>query len=144
MKGILLDTNILSALRDPVRNRPVVDSVAAYSGQELYLSSITIGEVAKGVALLAPGRKRDSVARWLGEAERVFAPRILSVDTNTSKVWGELVARLQLAGRPLPGPDGLIAATALYHDLVLMTRNVKDFERTGVALIDPYADGKRV
>ena len=108
----LLDTCVLSELRKPDGNPRVKAVVAELSDEDLYLSVLTVGEIAKGVALLAAGRKRRALASWLNGLETKFGDRILAVDAETARIWGELTARRQKAGEIIPAVDGLIAATA--------------------------------
>ena len=85
-----------------------------------------------------PGKKRRELEAWLIVLEHSYVSRILSVDAETAHTWGEVAAVIRATGRDLQPQDGLIAATALRHGLHLMTRNVKDFEGTGVLLINPW------
>lgn len=102
----------------------------------LFLSVLTLGEIRKGIeAILEPDR-RQVLLDWL-ETDLVafFTGRILPVDIAVADRWGRLLAG---AGRPLPAIDSLLAATALEHDLMLVTRNTKDFETLGISLINPW------
>ena len=95
---------------------------------------LTLGEIRRGVERL---RSRDPVTagaldRWLARIEREFASRVVAVDAGVADTWGRLDAR------SLPVIDGLLAATALTHDLVLVTRNVRDVKGTGVRVLDPF------
>ena len=106
------------------------------AGTELYLSVLVLGEIQQGVARL---RRRDArraavYDAWLGTLRHDFSDRILPVTEAGALEWG-----LLNAGDPLPVLDGLLAATARVHALTLVTRNTKDFARTGVALLDPFA-----
>ena len=136
----LIDTNVLSELR---RKQPDVHVVAWFSeraAQSLFLSVLTLGEIRKGIERL-DGTQTDAVRRqalgdWLEqELPRFFLGRLLSIDVGIADRWGHLQA---FAGRPLPAVDSLLAATALHHNLTLVTRNVKDFADMGVDLINPW------
>lgn len=98
---------------------------------------VSLGEIAKGVALLDAGARQRGLLSWLNGLESQFADRLLPVDSETARVWGELTARVQQQGRIVHVADGLIAATALPYGLHVMTRNVSDFEPTGALLINP-------
>ncbi len=136
MLGYLLDNNVASELSRP---RPDVNVLAWFSAipdEELFLDAMTVGEIAKGVALV----RRRNVARarqlqgWLSAITFVFADRILKIDVATARIWGELSSRT-----PTPPPaDAWIAASALRHGLVVSTRNTRHFEGFGVGLVNPF------
>jgi predicted nucleic acid-binding protein len=135
---VLLDTCVLAELRHPKGLKAVREAVAAFADEDLFLSVVTMGEVAKGVALLAESKKKRELAQWLAGLDRQFGEQILIVDRDTAMIWGEITARAQHKGVQIPALDGLIAATALRHGLHVMTRNTKDFAATGVLVIDPW------
>ena len=131
----LVDTNVLSELR---RKQPQPEVVAWFTQrprQTLYLSVLTLGEIRKGIERLEAARQQP-LLDWLEvELPNYFLGRMLAVDAHTADRWGRLLAS---AGRPLPAVDSLLAATALQHDLTLVTRNTADFAGTGVRLINPW------
>lgn len=135
---VLLDTCTLAELRKPSPNPAVVAAVQAIPDAQLYVSVLTLGEIAKGLALLAAGKKRDGLAAWLAALEGQFSERVLGVDFETAKLWGELTARAQKKGVVIPAADGLIAATAVRYGLHVMTRNESDFKATGARILDPW------
>jgi predicted nucleic acid-binding protein len=137
---VLLDTNVLSEARRSDGNARVRQRIAETPDEEQFVSVISIGEIAFGTARLEAGKRRRALEEWLERAERQFADHILPIDREIAHLWGDLTARATRAGRALHTADGLIAATALHHGLRLMTRNVRDFEPTGVLIIDPWAD----
>ena len=130
----LLDTCVLSEARR--RSPPATAWLQAVDPLALFISVITIGEVAKGAAV----RERTdpvaaaSLGRWLDGLRQSYADRILPIDDAVATAWGHLMAR-----RTLPVADGLIAATARVHNLTLVTRNVADFADTGVDVANPWA-----
>lgn len=134
----LIDTDVLSEARKPDGNAMVRQRLAAAEPDDLYLSVISIGEISHGIARLPSGPKRRELEAWLSVTERHFADRILPINRDIAQLWGEITARAANAGRTLHAADGLIAATALHHGLRIMTRNVKDFEATGVLLSNPW------
>lgn len=134
----LLDTCVLAELRQPGGHPGVKASVAEIADADLYLSVLTIGEIAKGIGLLAAGRKKKALTSWLNGLETQFADRILVIDIETARLWGELTARAQKSGIIIPGIDGLLAATALRHGLRVMTRNTRHFEASGALIVDPW------
>jgi predicted nucleic acid-binding protein len=139
MSGFLLDTNVPSEL---IRIRPdprVAQWLRAADDNSLYLSVISIGEVCKGFTIHPEEHRRDALRKWLDDTLRPwFAGRILPVSEAISERWGILEGRCQLKGLTVNAPDGLIAATALEHDLTLVTRNVKDFADLGVTIFNPW------
>lgn len=134
----LLDTCVLSELNRPGGAQQVRQAVSGLADEAIYLSVVSLGEIAKGVALLDAGARQRELLSWLNGLESQFADRLLPVDSETARVWGEMTARAQRQGRTVHLADGLIAATALRHGLHVMTRNVSDFEPTGALLINPW------
>lgn len=137
MKG-LLDTCVLTEIGKADGNPAVKSVVAAIATANLYLSVLAVGEIAKGIALLAAGRKKTALGTWLARVEDQYADRILGVDVETARIWGELTARAQKKGVVIPATDGLLAATALRHGLHVITRNTRHFEASGAHVIDPW------
>ena len=134
--GFLLDTNVISEIRKPRPDRQVRRWFREVPGVDLYLSVLVVGEIRQGVERR---RRHDTEAasvldRWLRDLRRSFADRVLPVSAEVADRWG----RLNVPD-PVPTVDGLLAATALVHDLVLVTRNVVDVARTGVVVLDPFA-----
>jgi len=134
----LLDTCTLAELKKPSPNAAVVAAVQAIPDAQLYVSVLSLGEIAKGIGLLAAGKKREALTAWLATLESQFSDRLLGLDAETAKPWGELTARAQKKGVTIPATDGLIAATALHHGLHAMTRNEGDFKASGVRIINPW------
>ncbi len=134
----LVDTNVLSELRRPKPHAAVVAWMGARPPSTLYLSVLTLGEIRKGVETVADIARRQRLLDWLQvELPAYFAGRLLAVDARVADQWGRLQA---LAGRPLPAIDSLLAATAMAHDLVLVTRNVKDFAELPVEVFNPWGE----
>ena len=134
----LLDTNILAELVKPNGNPAVHAALAGIPTPNIFLSVLTVGEIVKGIALLSPGPKKQHLTKWLVGIESDYGDRILPLDVETARIWGELSARAQKTGIVIPPADGLLAATALQHGLHLMTRNTKHFEASGALVIDPW------
>ena len=133
----LIDTNGLSVLKRKVPDQGVVEWFARRPSQILYLSMLTLGEIRKGVEGVKDARRRQRLSDWLqSDLRQFFYGRSLGVDAAVADRWGRLVAD---AGRPLPVVDSLLAATALTHDLVLVTRNVQDFADLPVQLCNPWS-----
>ena len=139
MNGYLLDTNIPSEFS---RDRPeprVVQWLKAQTVTMLFLSVVTIGEIRKGIVILPQGRRRTELEAWFQTDLVVwFRDRILPVTHAIADRWGVLEGQCQLQGTPLNTADGMIAATAIEHDLTVVTRNVKDFAGPGVEVFNPW------
>lgn len=135
---VLLDTCVLSELQDPKGSVAVREAVGAIGDEDLFVSVISLGEIAKGVALLAEGAKKRVLKGWLDGLESGYGDRVLPIDRETSRIWGEITAAAQKRGLTLGAADGLIASTALRHGLRVMTRNVKDFAPANVLLVNPF------
>ena len=136
----LLDTCVISELVAKQPNQQVSDWLDAQAPDILYLSVITIGEIAKGISKLTASKRKESLTIWLNETlPHCFENRILSIDASTMVLWGNLVGQLELRGRPLPFIDSLIAALALQNSLSLVTRNENDFVDTGVVIVNPWS-----
>lgn len=135
----LLDTNVLSEARRPNPDVGVVAWLGATPERTLYVSVLVIGEIAKGVAKLPEGAQRARLAGWL-EAELTprFRGRLLGLDEETARLWGQLAGEAEARGTPLPVIDSLLAATALRYHLTLVTRNVRDFDRYPIDLLNPW------
>ena len=138
---VLLDTCVLSELRLPKPHAGVANAIQDFDDDELFVSAISIGEIVRGVALLQDGKKKRALQTWLQTLEVHYGDRLLPVDLETCRMWGELTALAQKAGRTIPASDGLIAATARRHGLYIMSRNTADFEPAGVPLLNPWEDG---
>lgn len=132
----LIDTNVLSELRRKQPDPHVVAWLQARPRQSLFLSVLTLGEIRKGLERVEDPARKQFLLDWLEvELPNYFVGRVLAIDANTADRWGRLMAQ---AGRPLPAIDALLAATALQHDLTLVTRNTKDFAGLEVRLINPW------
>lgn len=140
MNGFLLDTSCISEL---VRLKPeprVMDWMGAVDEPLLYLSVLTLGEIRKGVAGLPQSKRRTRLETWLElELRARFSGRILSIDGDIADRWGLLAADAKRKGRALSTIDGLLAATALRHNLTIVSRNVADFTDTQVPVLNPWA-----
>lgn len=134
----LLDTNVLSELRRKQPDARVLQWFAQRPAGTLHLSVLTLGEIRKGVEVLADQPRRLLLLDWLEtKLPAFFSGRILGIDAAVADRWGRLVAQ---AGRPLPAIDSLLAATAAQHGLILVTRNVRDVQGLGVQVINPWGD----
>jgi predicted nucleic acid-binding protein len=117
----------------------VKDWVLKEENDKLFLSVVSVGELRKGFAIMPDGKRRAQLEEWLEKyLLPLFASRIIPVTQAIAERWGVLEGMRHLKGRPLNAPDGMIAATALLQDLVIVTRNVKDFEDLGVTILNPW------
>ena len=126
---------MLSALRRRGRNQAVTSWYDQQRESELHISVVTIGEVEKGISqeLNRDTEFAETLTRWLSRFLRAYSSRILDIDLPTARRWGRLSAALGNRNTDL-----FIAATALEHDLTVVTRNVRHFEPTGVRLVNPF------
>ena len=139
MSGFLLDTNVLSELIKPKPDDNVLRWIEETDESLLSLSVLTLGEIRKGIQRLGPGSRRGRLESWLQVDLRArFQGRILPIDEATADRWGAISADAAARGRPVPVVDGLIAATALHHNLTLVTRDGSDVAGTGVSTLNPW------
>ena len=139
MKGYLVDTNIPSELTREKPDARVATFLRNAGKGTVFLSVRTIGEICKGIAGLPASPKRTVLQDWLDiDVRSWFAGRILPVTETIAERWGNLAATAKQQGLTLAVVDGLIAATALHHDPILVTRNVKDFAGLGIDITNPW------
>nr|WP_191093428.1 type II toxin-antitoxin system VapC family toxin [Bradyrhizobium campsiandrae] len=136
---MLLDTNVLSEVRRPAPSPKVLAWLDTIDEDRAFISVATIAELRRGIALLDDGRRRAALSIWLAhDLPARFAERILPIDHAAAERWGDLMAQSRRSGVALSVMDGFFAATALAHNLTLVTRNVKDFATFGVPLLNPW------
>jgi len=136
----LIDTNIISEVRKGARCDAHVSAwYASIADEDLYLSTLVLGEIRKGVELARPrdAGKAAALERWLREIEVAFDGRVLGIDNAVSDQWGRMSAI-----RPIPVIDGLLAATALINGLTLVTRNDRDVAGLGASVLNPFSGTK--
>jgi toxin FitB len=132
----LVDANVLSEPTKPHPDPNVVEWLRK-NERELAVDPVILGEVRFGILLLPKGMRRARLERWFNAGiERLLC---LPWEAETGLRWAKLLAELRASGMAMPVKDSLIAATVLVHDLVLVTRNRKDFEKAGVKMVDPFA-----
>jgi hypothetical protein len=137
----LLDTNVLSELRRSKPDRKVVAFVASQPLERLYVSTVTLAEIRFGIELLPEAQRRIALQDWLTHRVRpMFAERVLPVSEDVLFKWRLLVEEGRKIGHTFSLPDLFIAATALHHGLTLVSRDVGDYARTGVPLLNPWVD----
>ncbi len=131
----LADANVLSEATKPAASEKAVDWLRRQE-KELVVDAIILGEVRYGILLMQKGRKRQKLEKWFNDV--VAALRCLPWDAATGLRWAELQAQLRASGLTMPMRDGMIAATALRHGLVVATRNTRDFKNAGVSVVNPF------
>lgn len=137
--NFLLDTCVISELIKVQQNQTVIDWINSCTEDSLFLSSLTIGEIQKGISKLSTSKKKNTLQNWLDK--NLFARfnrRILPIDSLVAQKWGEILAVSKKNGFKLPAIDSLIAATAIVNNLTLVTRNTKDMVQSGVSLYNPW------
>jgi predicted nucleic acid-binding protein len=138
---ILLDTNIISEVMRPTPATAVVEWLDRQRSHDLYLSAVTIAEIAYGIQVLPNGQRRTKlVERFDRFVSQGFDQRVLPFDTEAAYRYAEIMARRRQLGRPMSVPDGQIAAIALVQHFALATRNVSDFEHCGIDVLNPFQD----
>jgi len=139
MSGFLLDTDCISEL---VRSKPeprVLEWMKAADESLLYLSVLTMGEIRKGVAGLPRSKRQTRLEMWLEvDLQARFSGRILPIDGPIADRWGVMAAEAKRKGQALSAIDGLLAATALHHNLTIVSRNISDFANTRVTTLNPW------
>jgi predicted nucleic acid-binding protein len=140
MNGYLVDTNVLSEFGKSQQPEPRVKLwVETTAPRTLFASVVTWGEFRKGIEGQPSEQRRAGLEHWLEHDLREwFQSRLLPVTRTIADRWGVLAGQFKLKGRALTMGDGLIAATALEHDLTLATRNVRDFSGLGVTIFNPW------
>ncbi len=136
---ILLDTNVVSGLMAPAPPPRLVSWLNRQSTETLFLSAVTVAEISHGLRILPVGRRRSSLRERFGEFVAAgFAQRVLDFDVRAAAEYGDIMGHRRELGRPLSPLDGQIAGTARAYSLAVATRNLRDFEECGLALIDPF------
>ena len=131
----LVDANVLSEPTKLTPSHKVVEWLTRNEG-DFVVDSIILGELFIGILVLPRGRKRTQLEQWFAAVIQTI--ECLPWDVSISRRWATLVADLRRRGETLPLLDGMIAATALQHDLTIATRNTRDFRKTGVKVVDPF------
>jgi toxin FitB len=134
----LLDTCVLSEFKKEQPEQKVIAWLDAQIEESLFLSAVTVGEIQKGISLLSASKRRAELEVWLEDLIDRYDQRVLPLDIAVMRQWGQLMGAAGKPGRVLPLQDSLIAATALAHNLELVTRNEDDFAGTNVNILNPW------
>lgn len=137
--NFLLDTCVLSELVKPAPDAGVLSWLSARQPHQLFVSAMTLGELQRGVMRLQASRRREELSGWLSTLVQDFEGRVLPFSHDTARAWAELCVRAEAQGKRLAAFDSVIAATALHHGLVMVTRNERDFDPAGIRLHNPWA-----
>ncbi len=139
MSGWLLDTNILSELRKPKPAAKVISFIAEQSLEDLYISTVTFAEIRFGIEQATDATKRSELNDWVAHKLRpMFEGRVLEITEDVMLKWRLLVEQGRKAGHTYSQPDLIIGATALLYDLTVVTRDLDDFERAKVPVLNPW------
>jgi predicted nucleic acid-binding protein len=135
----LLDTCVISELVKPNPDKNVVNWIQDTPTERLFLSIITIGEIRKGLTKLPDSKRKDLLTNWLNSLLEDYQNRIISIDLTVAENWGIIQGKSEKKGLAMPSIDSLIAAIAYAHNLVLVTRNVDDFETSDLPIKNPWS-----
>ena len=136
---IVLDTNVISELMRPTPSPAVMDWVDQQPTADLHLTSVTVAELLYGIARLPLGSRRSKLADHVETMITTdFRRRVLPFDLTAAPHYADIAATRTATGRPISAPDAQIAATCRSHNAALATRNTKDFDKTGITIIDPW------
>lgn len=139
MSGFLLDTNCISELVRPQPEPRVLEWMKSADESLLHLSVLTLGEIRRGVAGMLQSKRRTRLETWLEIDLRArFDGRIVPIDAAIADRWGLIVAEARRKGKAVPVIEGLLAATALHHNLTIVSRNTLDFATTQVQIVNPW------
>lgn len=136
----LIDTNVVSETERKRTDGNVLKWLEKTDPGNSYLSALTIGEIKKGVSKLPAGKRKVHIQNWLEDVRQQFGGRILPITEQTFLVWGKMMAEFEQKGIVRPALDSFLEATALEHDLILVTRNVRNFLHSSVTILNPWED----
>ena len=134
---VLLDTNVISEQTKPRPNPALINWIKSQPATEAFISVLTLGEIHRGLEKLPRGPRRANLEAWLEDTIREFSGRLLVVDARVAETWGKLDAAAAKTMAPI---DRLLAATALAHNLALVTRNIRHFAHANVRVINPWEE----
>lgn len=135
----LMDTCVISEIIKPKPSSKVIKWLRACQDENLFLSSLTIGEIQKEISELPDSRKRNKLQEWMDtELIRRFDKRVLVIDIKVAQKWGEIQASSEITGTKMPVIDSLIAAIGLVYDMTIVTRDTSGMEKSGARLFNPW------
>lgn len=136
--SFLLDTCVVSESTKLIPSGNVLRWLEGQNEQELFISVITLAELWKGIAVLGKSKRRQKLEEFFGETVNIFTGRIIPVEQQVAVAWGNILNEMEKNGRPIPIIDGFLVATAIAHELTFVTRNISDFVRTGIPIVNPW------
>ena len=136
--SLILDNCVISEHKQKNQSEKVLSWLAEQDESRLYLCALTVGEIKKGAARLESGAKKARLQNWLEELRNRFSGRILPITEQTFLVWGKMYGEFESSGIVRPAFDSLLEATAIEHDLIFVTRNVRNFHRSSVTILNPW------
>ncbi|MCK5521212.1 MAG: type II toxin-antitoxin system VapC family toxin [Candidatus Marinimicrobia bacterium] len=135
----LLDTCVISELAKSNPEKNVIKWISDVPEESLYLSVFTIGEIRKGIEKLPESQRKDKLEEWItNDLLNRFENRIIDFTVEISQMWGKIQGQAELNGKIISLIDGFIASSAVSDEMVIVTRNVKDFKQSGVSLLNPW------
>ena len=136
--GYLIDTCLISELRRSVPSESVKTWFQTCEETQLFISVLTIGEIKYGIQRLANGKKKEELQKWFNQVIDSFSNRVLPITQHICITWAIMRSTAENNGLQLSVIDGLLAATAKENNLILVTRNIKDFEPTNINIVNPW------
>lgn len=134
----LLDTCVISELVRPKPDENVIRWLTHTPNDRLFLSVITIGEIRKGISKLPDSKKKNRLTNWLNTLLEDYESRVFPINLTVAENWGNIQAHAEIKGTPLASIDSLIAAVALTHNLIIVTRNESDFTASNATILNPW------
>jgi len=137
----LLDTCVISEIIKPKPDDNVISWIQNQNEDDLYLSVLTFGEIEKGIEIVPDGSRKNHLKLWMeGDLKNRFNGRIIPIDMKIAARWGEIQGIAELAEKPMPSIDGLIAASGIVNNCTVVTRNISDMEQSSAVLLNPWLD----
>ncbi len=134
----LLDTCVISELVKPEPSNRVIQWLTNTPDERLFLSVITVGEIRKGLTTLRVSKKKTLLTNWMNTLLEDYQNRIYSINISVAENWGAIQGRAEKNGKPMASLNSLIAAVAYTHNLILVTRNTRDFEASKIEIVNPW------
>ncbi len=136
----LLDTCVISEIVKPAPSSRVMMWINSIPSERLFLCSLTIGEIRRGLTKLPESKKKERLTDWLNTLLENYQDRIHSINITVAENWGIMQGKAENEGMPMSSIDSLIAATSYTHNLILVTRNEEDFQASKLSIINPWND----